>query len=238
MKKVSIPAMNPEHNYDIEIFMPDQENWMPDAPDRKLWPVVWLHSFAGEGEKIWKLSNRNFILLCVTGMDWNRDLSPWPAARVFSSGEDFGGNAKAYMQYFTEMVIPRVEGLLDSPVSIRGIVGYSMAGLFAAYAVYHSSLFSFMGTMSGSLWFDDWQEYALSHKPAGSLRKIYVSLGSKEHRTKNPRMARVRQCTDTLAKYWRSYGEVLYEINPGGHFNQPEARVARGIDWLAERNHY
>ena len=211
-------------SYTIEIFVPEKEMCAP---------VFWLHTFAGEGEKIWEQSGKRCVLMCVTGIDWNRDLSPWKAGKVFDDGEDFGGGAEDYLKCLRGRLVPAAERELSWTVRYRGIAGYSMAGLFAVYAMYHCDLFSYIGTMSGSLWFDGWMDYVLDHRPPGNIRGIYVSLGSREHRTKNERMATVKDCTDVLAKYWKEYTTVKYEMNAGSHFKEPELRTAKGIDWLS-----
>ena len=35
-------------------------------------------------------------LVCIEGVDWDRDLSPWAAKKVFRGGEDFSGGADAF----------------------------------------------------------------------------------------------------------------------------------------------
>ena len=118
-------------SYTLEIFGPEKEKGAP---------VFWLHTFPGEGEKIWEQSKKQCVLICVTGIDWNRDLSPWRAEKVFDDGEDFGGGAGVYLKCLKERLVPAAEGELSWPVKCRGIAGYSMAGLFAVYAMYHLSL--------------------------------------------------------------------------------------------------
>ncbi len=40
------------------------------------------------------IGDERLMLISVGGIDWNRDLSPWKAEKVFKKGEDFGGQAK------------------------------------------------------------------------------------------------------------------------------------------------
>ena len=43
-------------------------------------------------------------------------------------------------------------------------------------------------------------------------------------------MARVGECTERTEALLRSSGlETTLEWNPGGHFNEPEARMARAV---------
>ena len=52
------------------------------------------------------LEAANTACVCISGEDWNRDLTPWPAERVFQRGEDFGGKADDYLAFLTEKIIP------------------------------------------------------------------------------------------------------------------------------------
>ena len=56
--------------------------------------LIWFHG-AQDGlclpEEL--LEAANTACVCISGEDWNRDLTPWPAERIFKSGEDFGGKA-------------------------------------------------------------------------------------------------------------------------------------------------
>lgn len=91
-----------------------------------------------------------------------------------------------------------------------------------------------IGSMSGSLWFDGFVEYAIGRQPASERISLYLSLGSREHRSKNPRMRSVRECTERLARHWGERFPVIMETNPGGHFDQPQMRVAKGIGKLLQ----
>lgn len=68
----------------------------------------------------------------------------------------------------------------------RGIIGYSLAGLFALYAIYQTDTFSRVGSMFGSLWFPGMKEYILIHEPKCWPDCMYFSLGDKERKTHKP----------------------------------------------------
>ena len=74
-----------------------------------------------------------------------------------------------------------------------GIAGYSLGGLFALYAAYHCDEFRRVASMSGSLWFPDFREYVLSHDFANRPDRIYLSLGDKEAKTRNPVLKTVQE---------------------------------------------
>ena len=165
--------------------------------------------------------------------DWNRDLSPWTAARVFRKGEDFAGGAKDYLRELTETVAEAEKSLGFAP-EFRGIAGYSLAGLFAVWALYHTDRFDRAASMSGSLWFDGFTDFMDSHRPVKIPDRLYLSVGEREKQTKNARMAQVEACTLRTAELFRGYGtDVQFERNPGGHFDDVPARIERGLRHIA-----
>lgn len=169
--------------------------------------------------------------------DWNRDYSPWPAPALFKKAGDFAGAAAETMEYILSVFIPEVEkraNLLPGRQH-RGIMGYSLAGLFSLWAFYQSGAFGGCASCSGSLWYPGWEEYHQKQKAAGPAR-VYLSLGDSEEKAKNQQMARVGQATRQTARRLEAdeaITETLLEWNPGGHFNGVPARLARALLWLA-----
>ena len=47
-------------------------------------PVIWLPYQKSQGEKVFALLQQKCVLACATGMNWNDDLSPWPAPRLLA----------------------------------------------------------------------------------------------------------------------------------------------------------
>ncbi|MGN1347212.1 MAG: alpha/beta hydrolase [Eubacteriales bacterium] len=171
----------------------------------------------------------------IGGLDWNRELSPWPAGRVFRRGEDFAGLAEVYLRELTGVLLPRIETELGCAGVPRGIAGYSLAGLFAVWALYRTDTFDRAASMSGSLWFDGFMEFMEQNEPLRLPDKLYLSLGDREKLSRNARMAQVEVCTVRTAEKFRGYGtNVRWEQNPGGHFSEVSARIARGLQWIGE----
>ena len=172
-------------------------------------------------------------LAAISSVDWNRELSPWPAPKVFRGGGDFGGEGPAFLDMLTGQIIPSVEAQLSiAPVS-RAFAGYSLAGLFALWSVFQTDVFDGAASVSGSLWFDGFMDYLESATPPNGLRQIYLSLGDKEKNARNQRMAAVEDCTRRAAELLREWDiPVFFEMNPGGHFQNIPGRIARGIDQL------
>ena len=116
------------------------------------------------------------------------------------------------------------------------LIGYSLAGLFALWTAYETDIFSAIASCSGSLWFEQWDEYVLHHQIKHESN-IYLSLGGKEEKTKNPVMARVGDRTRTQEQILRNDPKVkqtTLEFNSGGHFADAQKRLAKAVKWLLE----
>ena len=184
----------------------------------------------GDGEKF---AVPGADVAVVSGMDWNRDLSPWPADRAFARGEDFAGGADAYLSELLEEVLPAIHRALGRVPAVHGIAGYSLAGLFAVYAAWKAPVFVRAASMSGSMWYDGVLDFLRAEPPAGGIERCYFSLGSKESATKNARIAAVGKCTEEAAEILRGYGaDVTFEWNPGNHFTDVPWRIGKGLKAL------
>ena len=169
-------------------------------------------------------------LLAVGGLDWNRDLSPWEAPAAFRGEEPFSGGADAHLHLLLEEVIPWADARIGGEPAWRGIAGYSLAGLFALYALYRCGSFRRAASVSGSLWFPGFRAFAETHAFACEPDGLYLSVGDREERTRNPMLRPVRENMEALAAHWRRMGiPVTSELNPGNHFQDAVGRLARGI---------
>ena len=192
-----------------------------------------------EAQAVWSMmKDPKPALAAVSGVNWNRELSPWPAPKVFRGNEDFGGEGLAFLDMLTGQIVPLVETQLGfAPVS-RAVAGYSLAGLFALWSVFQTDAFDRAASVSGSLWFDGFMDCMRSSAPPNSLRQVYLSLGDREKNARNQRMAAVENCTRRAAEFLREWNiPVVFEMNPGGHFQDIPGRIARGIDQLMEFTH-
>ena len=199
-------------------------------------PVLYLHTVEDDGGAVYEAvqarTGMDFSLVAVSRLDWNADLSPWAAPAVFAKGAPFSGGAGAYLALLLEKIVPQAESLLP-PVSWRGIAGYSLAGLFAVYALYHTDFFESAASVSGSLWFPGIQDYIFSHEFLQKPRRLYFSLGNKESETHNPYMQCVQENTQAIEAFCRSQGiDTVFRLNPGNHFQNAVSRCADGICWL------
>lgn len=179
------------------------------------------------------LAGERLVLFAVSGMDWAAELSPWPAPRAFRGGEDFGGGGEAYLRIVEQEIMPEAERQIGFPPSCRVAAGYSLAGLWVLYAAYRSKCFSRMVCVSGSLWYDGFLRFMKETPLPCPPEKVYFSLGRKEKMTKNQRMAVVETCMREAESFLQKKGtRTIFEENPGGHFQEPAERLARGIRWI------
>ena len=200
-------------------------------------PILYLNTCSDEGRQVFEAVSSAggppFTLAAIGDLDWNRDMSPWNSPAAFKGGEAFAGEADDYLRLLVDKIMPRAEKELAGPPAWRGIAGYSLAGLFALYAVYRTDVFSRVGCMSGSLWFPGFKEYVFSHEPKRWPDRIYFSLGDKESRTRNPILQTVREDTEKIQAFYRDKGiDTVFQLNPGNHFVQGIERTAAGIQWL------
>lgn len=203
-------------------------------------PIIYLNTFSGEGQKVYEAAQAagcpSFTLVAVSDLDWNHDMVPWDSPPAFKNADSCTGGADDYLRLLTEEIIPTAEKELTGVPSWRGIAGYSLAGLFALYAIYQTDLFSRVGSMSGSLWFPGMKEYIFSHKPKRQPDCMYFSLGDKESKTRNPILRSVRQDTEEIQAFYQAKGiDTAFQLNPGNHYNNTMERTAAVICWLLRK---
>lgn len=203
-------------------------------------PVIYLNTYSDERQKIYEAAQATgcppFTLMTVSDLAWNHDMAPWDSPAAFKNGEPFTGGADDYLRLLVEEIIPRAEKELVGSPAWRGIAGYSLAGLFALYAIYRTDVFSRVGCMSASVWFPGFKEYIFSHEPKRRPDCIYFSLGEKEAKTRNPVLKTVQEKTEEIQTFYQNKGiDTVFQLNPGNHFVQGIERTIAGIQWLLNR---
>ena len=182
-----------------------------------------------EIEAIKKMSDKPFSLVAFMIKDWNQELTPWAAPAVFGK-VPFGSGAEKTLEFITSRLLPEVQE--NIPHLILG--GYSLAGLFAVWVGYQTDKFDGIVAASPSVWFPKWIEYATDNKPLA--KSIYLSLGDKEEKAKNPVMAQVgnaiRRQNELLTG---QMDNTILEWNPGNHFVDSEKRTAKGFAWVMDK---
>ena len=170
------------------------------------------------------LTDRDFCLLAVPVASWNRDLSPWEAPPVFGK-EGFGDGAARTLE--------EVLRLCTDPSKTYILGGYSLAGLFALWAACRTDVFSAVAAASPSVWFPGFIDYLKVHEMKAS--RVYLSLGDREERTRNPVMASVGDRIRETAGLLQASGvQTVLEWNPGNHFVDSDRRMAKAFAWAMD----
>lgn len=183
---------------------------------------VYDHDLAVLGKEyagIHELTGMDFQLAALEVNDWNHDLSPWKAPAVFGNS-DFGGGASDTLSE----ILP----LCSDEGRKYYIGGYSLAGLFALWASAQTDRFAGVAAASPSVWFPHFVEYMSDRKLF--CRTVYLSLGDREEKTRNPVMAtvgdKIRQLHSLLGK---DDLNCILEWNEGNHFKDFDVRMARAF---------
>lgn len=174
-----------------------------------------------------------FIVLSILSENWNNDFTPWPAPPLTKKSEPFTGGADCYLHNLVNFIKPYIdEHYKTRPEPLHSaLIGYSLGGLTALYAIYKTGVFGNIGSISGSLWYAGWLEFMDSHKPVNS--KVYMSLGKGENLSRNKVMAQVGNCTQNaflvLKDQLESEKNIMLEWNDGGHFNEIPKRFEKAM---------
>ena len=176
-----------------------------------------------------------FLFAAIPVENWNDELSPWEVPAVWGR-QGFGGKAANTLHFLTEQVIPALKRQFNISESIKIILGgYSLAGLFALWATTQTNLLYGIAAASPSVWFPRWMEFEQQHPIQAQY--VYLSLGDKEERTKNPVMASVGDNIRALHSQLTKRGtDCFLEWNAGGHFKDADLRTARAFQWVMEES--
>ena len=184
-----------------------------------------------EFEHICALAGRRDLrFIAIPVSDWNLDLSPWEAPAVFGN-ESFGGGARKTLEELREFLSTlETEAKADGKLFLGG---YSLAGLFALWAGTETDAFEGIAAASPSVWFPGFTDYLKEHPV--NTKRVYLSLGDKEEKTRNPVMRTVgdaiRSAQDILTEQGKA---AALEWNEGNHFREPDLRMAKGFAHLVK----
>ena len=180
------------------------------------------------------MNSREYILVTISNIDWNKEMSPWYMKRLFKSDEDYLGKADEYLMVLTCKIIPEVQGIIKNNLNLNidylAIAGYSLAGLFALYSIYKTNIFERLISVSGSLWYPNLLDYIQNNKLVNDPKFIYFSLGNTEKNTRNELMAVVEDNTKYIYNYYKNLNiNTFLEFNEGNHFKDVNKRIATAI---------
>lgn len=205
-------------------------------------PLVILNSYSSENkailENLKKLNCHDYVLAIVSNLNWNDDMTPWEAPNLTKKEPAFKGKAENYLNELINNIIPKIKEYLESVnIEIKEyiIAGYSLAGLFAIYSAYKTDVFAKIVSASGSLWYPNFLNFVKENDISKNITKIYLSLGSKESKTKNETLKTVETNTKEIEKIYKNKNiNTIYEENEGNHFQDAHLRIAKGIKWILE----
>lgn len=230
---------------------------------REHYPVIYVNGEVPiEGiltELVGKGARTDFLLLSIKPESWNDDFTPWAAPAFRAEEEAPRGRADAYLSCLTKEIKPYMDARYRTKPEPEhtALLGYSLGGLTAVYAIYKTDVFGAVASLSGSLWFDGFCDFMERQKPLRADLRVYFSLGKKESHSRNPRMEKVAECTQRAREILAGQLErpdrydgvdkescvkagadnrerVCFEWNEGGHFHDIEGRFAKAIVWWME----
>ncbi len=178
------------------------------------------------------LSEKHGIsIVLIEGVNWNDDLTPWPAVGVFKKAKPFGGKAAAFLDKLTHEIIPEAERNLGIEDAERTLLGVSLSGLFAVWAAFNTDAFTNIISISGSLWYDGFVEWMKEQAPSPQLKIICMLLGEKEKNAKEKRMSTVEERTLAAADILKekSQATVTFELVEGTHFSPILPRMEQAV---------
>ncbi|MBR2520733.1 MAG: hypothetical protein IKE62_00945 [Oscillospiraceae bacterium] len=190
--------------------------------------VIYVHASKKDPEPVMALAGPlDSAVVWMEGAVWERDLTPWPAERAFRRGEDYTGGAGEYLQKLSDNMRKVEQALGINPV-VRALVGYSLGGLFSLYCSYLTDAYPVIGSISGSMWYDGFREYAASH--TCRAKYVYISLGRGESHNKNPRFSTVAESTGAVKEALEKNGvKTRFEWTGGDHRRMVHERIAAGL---------
>ncbi|MCD7708702.1 MAG: hypothetical protein LUI02_02380 [Clostridiales bacterium] len=180
-------------------------------------------------------------IVVVHGLDWDDDMTPWPAPGVMHKDADFKGLAAEFLTVLRNSVIPEAERLPGMDASDgRDLIGISLSGLFALWAWMQGEDFADIACVSGSFWYDGFADWLCNEglRPKSGL--AYFSLGDLEGNAKDhPRFRTVRQATSQIIDALNRHGiHTLFQQNAGTHYAPFFPRLEKAFAALSSPCNY
>lgn len=183
------------------------------------------------------LKEKEVNCIALSSFDYEKDFSPFYKEDVLKKGDCFKGNAKETLNFLLKDVIPFIKENFNIVFEENILLGYSLGGLFSLYASTLTSFFSKIGCISASFWYPSFIPYIKEKKTMA--KDIYLSLGDKESNCKNILLKTSLNCQFQVLNILNEQKKnVLFELNQGGHFNDIENRIRKGLNTLLKPSLY
>lgn len=171
-------------------------------------------------------------IVVITGMDWDDDMTPWPAKGVPAGTADFRGDAPRFMASLQGTVIPGVEKSIGIHPVERDLIGVSLSGLFTMWQWAVSGVFDNVASLSGSFWYEgfaDWFDKNMTVKGG----RAFLLLGDREADSRILQFRSVAVETQRVVARLKEIGiKTEFEYVPGDHFADPVGRLDKAFDNL------
>ena len=124
-------------------------------------------------------------LAAISGMEWDDDLTPWPAPGQPPGSPDFKGKAPEFFDTLINDVVPEVEQQLKiAKDAERTLAGVSLSGLFTLWQWLLDDTFHNIISLSGSFWYSGFAPWVESQPVPANKGRAYFLLGNQEARTR------------------------------------------------------
>lgn len=168
-------------------------------------------------------------VVVITGVDWDNDLTPWTAKGAEKGDPDFRGEAALLLERLRNEVMPSMELTLNmTRPAERTLAGVSLSGLFAVWAWTQGDDFNDIASISGSFWYDGFNEWLAHQDLIDKKGCAYFSLGNKEGLRGNPRFSTVQEDTRRVVRIMQDNGvKTMFEPTAGTHFAPMPPRIEK-----------
>lgn len=167
-------------------------------------------------------------IVAISGMKWNDALTPWKVPALNPKEEDFKGKAKDFLSSLLGDIFVNTEQSLRLHHPKRHLIGISLGGLFAVWASTVTNKFESIASISGSFWYDGFVDWLKEQEL--QAERYFLSLGDKEVKAKNDRLASVGTCTESILQIIQDKSkEVTFITDEGNHFEFFRERIEKAI---------
>lgn len=178
--------------------------------------------------------NFGVSIAVITDMDWDNDLTPWPAKGEPAGSPDFEGNASKFLSTLVNNVVPEIERQLGMSSNVeRTLTGVSLSGLFSLWQWMVNDTFHNIISLSGSFWYDGFVKWIKTQPIPKKTGKAYFLLGNQEAKTKVKAFQSVQTDTMEIVNYLHDNGiNDFFELVSGNHYQYGEQRLIRALTWM------
>lgn len=194
-----------------------------------LYPYEEVIGWAYAGAK-----NYDVSIAVITNIDWDNELTPWPAAGVPTGSPDFAGRARQFLDIIRDDVMPAAEKALGiEPDAQRTLVGVSLSGLFTLWQWLECNLFDNIISLSGSFWYEYFAVWVKSRTVPAKKGRAYFLLGIKEALSPVPQFKPVQTDTVEIVDFLKAHGiDCQFDLVPGNHYQFADQRLTRAFTWM------